>query len=359
MFRITKFLLTSVLFMLNFSIISTVKYDCQLDTDNNEICYIPRLQLTKQDFHIEPVTEHPDTIKEVKLHGHVPILGRGICDSLPNLDTFYADEVAMEEIQEDAFEGCKTLEKIEMTNNNFTKLGRNSLKGLVNLGILNLHGGNIPEIDLDLTSLKNLHTISLTLMNISIFSADTLREQDDLRMLVLCSNNLFDLDVERILSSAPKLEDIYLGENNFKCSRLREMLSVLKARNVRAVTRPFPKERNYCPEKVDGIECLSEEQWEEEVAKLSAELQSLINRKVEVATDRSVELTKEEEETFTGSLAALHKKTQDMIRSQDEIISILEEKLDKVLVILAKKDCDETNSNLGNATTSDESKDIS
>lgn len=300
MFKIIKFLVIPVLIYVNAAY--GAEYLCEI-SDSGERCHIRELNLTSEDYHVEPVADNLNAIKIVHLEGTVPILTNGVCEVMPNLVRFFAENVSLEEIQANAFQGCDNLYELYLYGNNFVNFDRSAFKGMSNLREIWVSGGNVSSIDLDLSDSKKLTVLALRNMGINVFPAETLREQIHLRDLYLYSNNLFDLDVERILQYTPYLRKINLGDNNFKCSRLREMLDILKLRNVEANSFiRHERERDYYPDDINGIHCLTDEQWESEFAKFSVEQQSFIVEgvtKMDEATTEEISVPNKHEVNVT------------------------------------------------------------
>lgn len=223
-----KSLLFLFILFIAFSVSFGKKYNCKL-SNNGKTCTISRLKLTRDDYEIEPVVTYFWAIERFEFQSStVPILASGICDVMPNLKEFYADSVSLEEIEENAFNRCKGLTKISIRHNNLSILPKTTFKGLNELKELRIFGGNLPVFDVDLTDLKELSLLSLCSLSITEFSPGILRAQKKLWRLDLYSNNLYDLNVEELLNFTPKLIFIDLADNNFKCSRLKAIITILK-----------------------------------------------------------------------------------------------------------------------------------
>lgn len=278
MFQNKKILLTLLFILYNFVAASYgVKYKCEI-FNYGERCDIEGLNLTRDSYEIEVDWNYLDHITTIVLHGTVPILSATkICEALPNLERFFAEKVSLEEIEENSFQRCSNLKYLSLDDNKFIKLERNAFQGLSKLETLFIKNGNIIVIDLDLTHLEQLSVLGLRQLNITILPAEVLREQNHLKELYLYSNNLFDLDIERVLTYLPNLQIIHLADNNFKCNRLMEILDLLNNKNIRAWTTVDQlRKRNYTPNKIGEIHCLTDQQWELEYAQLSLEQQSLV-----------------------------------------------------------------------------------
>lgn len=315
---VKKVLVTLVLVLLNSVPIYCTKYKCEIPYLGR--CNINELKLTEDNYDIEPKAENLIAVTTIWLSGTVPILSsERICEAMPNLELFYGHSVSMKKIKGNAFQGCKNLMILHLYSNNFIKIDRNAFQGLTNLKSLTLRGGNVPVLDLDLTNSKYLTALELANLKITAISADILRELTHLEVLRLDSNKLFDLDVEEILKYSPKLEEISLADNNFKCTRLHDILAVLKRKNITAnAFADDQRYRYYTPEKIDGIHCFTDQQWESELSTLPVE-QQLIYNNTETETDEKEWIT--DVTYFTTKLDELQKKQDTQI--SDERIGAL------------------------------------
>lgn len=108
----------------------------------------------------------------------------------------------------------------------------NAFKGLENLEILWLGGGNLPNLHLDLTDNKQLTSLDLSNFKMSTFSIEMLREQRNLKHLYLDNNNLTDLNIEGLLRRSSNVKRISLAGNKLSCSRQKEIRSLLNERHI-------------------------------------------------------------------------------------------------------------------------------
>lgn len=247
------------------------KYEC---FTLGNICVL--YDINSHDGVIEPQAVTPDDITQVSFNGGAKKYTRGVCEAFSNLNKFSLP-VGLTETVANAFEKCTKLKELELLSNQFDKIDKNSFKGLTSLEKLWLSDGVFPIVDLDLTDSKDLKVLAMRRFYISVFPAEILREQSKLEELDLHSNLLFDLNIEKILEYAPHLKKIYFNDNNFKCTRLRTILKVLKEKNVTVdLINTTPFLRTYTPEKVEEILCLSDEQWNLELSKKSPEVQAAI-----------------------------------------------------------------------------------
>ncbi|XP_063697633.1 uncharacterized protein LOC134828585 [Culicoides brevitarsis] len=191
-----------------------VDYQCEIKGIKGEYCYVENLQLTKGNSKIDPKAPTPTDIERVYFNtgNKIPTLSSGICDAFANLERFYAWKSQVEEIQADAFKECGKLELLELGENKIKQVTPAMFNGLANLEDLELY-----------------------------------------------SNELTDLQVDDVVAKMPKLKGIWLADNDFKCSRLEEILTALDNKKVTVYPEFFhPRPRSYTPEKRRGIHCIAD-----------------------------------------------------------------------------------------------------
>lgn len=268
MLTFTKIILSAVFVITCLTFSFGKKYNCDIRVNKKgKTCRLDALNLTRTDYIIEPVTKDATELIRIIITGTVPILAKGICEALPNLKSFEANTLHIEEIEEDAFVACKKLTRLNLHINKLIKLKKNTFSGLVHLEQLFLPGGNLSTIDIDLRGLKQLQIIVLAALNLTVFRPEMIQDQTQLERLALYSNELFNLDIDELLKYTPNLKRIDLADNNFKCSRLEEIVKIARMKNINARTFTYTalrRNRTYTPGNVDGIHCLSDEQFKSE-----------------------------------------------------------------------------------------------
>lgn len=291
------------------SIVLAEKYQCFQQYEHK--CILNDLNVTQDDPIIEPIARNASTVKIVLLHGIVPVLTRHICDTFGStLESFEANNVSLEEIAEDTFFNCRKLSRLHLDENKIVKLHEKAFRGMYQLTKLWFRRASVPLEELYLRDSHNLKMLSFGVCNITSFPVETIRKNvrlENLEELYLYSNNLFDLEFEKLLKYAPNLKKIYLADNNFKCSRLAEILAIARSQKISIDSWYDPDyeiPRSYTPYNIKGIHCLDDELWETEAAKnkfqkisseenLSTDEQLLkLNKKFEIFLDFVLKLQK-------------------------------------------------------------------
>lgn len=134
----------------------------------------------------------------------VPILTSDICETFPNLLSFNAKFVSIEEIHADAFEKCSDLQYLDLFSNPIKKLPERTFAGLSKLNQLYLTGAVLPET-----------------------SEGLFRDMAPLKMLWLMSNKIVSLPA-KVFEGLVNLEKIFLYSNELKDFKVGEALKNLK-----------------------------------------------------------------------------------------------------------------------------------
>lgn len=270
MFKINfiKFLITVALLCTSISVSYCKKYTCKVYNTTEKLLACG-LNVTREDNKIEPVSPEKELseFEYVSLVGSLTVLTSDICKAFINLKLFYAWDIIIDEVKEDAFQPCINIRRIVFHNNSLkNKINKNTFKGLKSLVALEMGYNDLGNVDFDLTD-EVLENVVLYGLNITVYNPEMLHNQPNVHRLALYSNKLFNIDIDTIVKMHPNLKILDLADNNLKCSRLKEILAITKAKNIDA--RSFTvfnkvRERDYIPEKINGIHCLSDEQFEKE-----------------------------------------------------------------------------------------------
>lgn len=306
-------LFTLVIILLNTWTCYGARASCNLNGDR---CDFYGLKMSRDDYVLEVTSNNPNAVKWSHLEDStVPVLASvgTICNALPNLERFHCPGVSVEEVKENAFQGCENLRDVRLHQNNIVKVEVNAFKGLSQLDTLYLN-----------------------------------------------SNKLFDLNVEELLEYLPKLNRILLADNNFKCFRLAEILHLLQARNIQADASVWrERKRNYTPNKLNGIHCLSSSQWESELAMISAEQRNLVKPRtttpqptttekpsgtcpcshetIETLTVKEVDQCSALQENLKTTIQSFETKVETVLKTQDEKISDIQRIIENFSETLRKQ----------------------
>lgn len=214
-------------------------------------------------FRSKPVAD-PLKVKSFEVQSRsLPKLVAGICQGFPNLEKITIGLVDLEEIAPDAFSDCYKLTEVNIFANKLHHLDENLFRINTKLKTVYISSNLLEEIPVNLfKGLTNLRRVQLPGQMFTSISPEVFKDLSHLQILDLSRNHLRDLDVEKLIRYTPELFYIWLRDNDFKCSRLREVMTVLKKAGVTLEKRLVTsRERNYIPQSVDGVECLTDVQF--------------------------------------------------------------------------------------------------
>lgn len=162
-----------------------------------------------------------------------------VCNSFPNLDKVTASRVGIEQFLTTSFANCTKLTHLDLSYNEIKEIGVATFQLLQKLDTLYLYNNNL-----------------------TYFPADSIKGLNQLKKLALISNEIFDIDEEKIKTNCPKLVDFWFNDNNLRCDRIVKIKETLRRLNV----SPFAyiaqaRDRVEEVRKVEDIICLSDAQW--------------------------------------------------------------------------------------------------
>lgn len=308
---IPQILLVIIFFHLNVDA-KLPEFICQVDQDGG--CRFENVILTKSQPNWQPVANTSDysSVVDIQIQWSViPVLTHDICRTFPSIKRFWLYSQHVEEIHENAFENCTKLEIIALVGNPLlTKVPRGLFKNTQRLGTLHIFDNQIQNFELGtFDNLTYLQYLDVKGNNLTIFQPKLLKNNRNLQKLLIYSNELSELDTERLLEYVPKLDYISFNDNEISCVRMVEMVKSLRSRKIYVATNTsIPKKmRYYTQQKVfkDYI-CNPDVSWS-------------------AAHYRKQKDTVHDDENIV-------KKVKEL----EERLSIIEEKLDAILVLLSR-----------------------
>lgn len=182
-----------------------------------------------------------------------------LCETFPNLKHLDLRKLSMKYIEDGALNQCVELKTINFNENDLREIPKNIFNCTKKLKYINLGANNLtsfdPQIIHDLTELDTI-IISRNYLLFLMFKDFPILK--NLKTFEVENNEFFELDVNKMLWKFPNLEQFYMNNNPLDCLTLKEMLAILKEKNVEAsiIVPDKPKTRPYNPEYIDDITCL-------------------------------------------------------------------------------------------------------
>lgn len=226
------------------------------------------INLLKEQRKFQPSASVPnDQVKQVIFDAStIPVFGSDICETFPNVEGIWLENVEIEEFTVDALKECKKLNWFRLVRNPLTDLPRDIFKYNLKLKIVYIEQSPIKEIKEEwFIHLTELEQVSVAGTNIEYFPLEILRNAADLTRLLMYSNNLIDIDVKLILQQFPILNEVLYRNNLISCSRLQQINDAFRAREVYINTAGDLKVRSYSMGDVDGLDCVQDASWIEMV----------------------------------------------------------------------------------------------
>lgn len=299
-----------------------------------------------------PVSDSPFIVKEFEIRNStVKLLTPDICRQFPNIEKFTASEVGIETLDEDTFKDCHNLREIRILRNNIKRFERNLFNRNTNLELLYFGINQLTQIPSELfQNLNKLEDLGFASMKFDKFPKNVFEDLRNLKVLWVYHDALLDLDAEDILRAMPRLEKIYLRDNDFKCTRLRTILDLFKSRNVtldKTIWEGNERVRDYTVSYVEGIECIDDAIYDDIVKRrnVSGEDKPLGNRFDDMMPSgpmnqqlayihKQIVTLKDAYEYKMNELTTAHKAEMDDLRTK---LSIMHQNLDSKMTDMLSK----------------------
>lgn len=125
-----------------------------------------------------------------------------------------------------------------------------------------LDGNRIQVLDCWLQNLTRLTELSVSGNNLTEFDPRLVMYNHKLKILHLTSNDLSDLNVERIVKNHKKLKKLYFDDNEISCVRAVNIIKFLDSHNVASNSFAKFKVRYYTQKGVFGqYKCNGDVEW--------------------------------------------------------------------------------------------------
>lgn len=184
-----------------------------------------------------------------------------LCDSFADVWDLRIWRMKIEIIAQGALNGCKRLKILNLYQNQLQLVDKTLLMNNPELTLVVFTENLIEFIDPQAFA-SNTKLQKVYLDSNCLKSFETLTSLPALTFLVLGSNYILHLDIEKLLLRMTGLKKIYIGDNYFECENLEKILELSKGK-VELVKAEFPRERKIEPSKRDGIECYNKTQLSE------------------------------------------------------------------------------------------------
>lgn len=245
-----------------FSIIEASKgpiYECK---ESGHVCTFENIILSETNYEWQPYTKNRDNIDNVHfVNCTIPVLTGNICKYFSSLREINIRGQYVREIKHNAFYDCQVLARVHLEDNQIEKIEKYTFS-TSNIFRIHLDGNRIRVLDCSLANLANLTELSVRNNNLTEFSPELIRNNHNLEILRLSSNELPDIHVEQIIQVRPTLRELNFDDNEISCVRTVEIINILKRKGIQTGDKFKQKSRYYQQRKVsDGYTCNGDIEW--------------------------------------------------------------------------------------------------
>lgn len=235
-------------------------YKCEIEDD---FCTFWNVDLNETNYRFFPRADRPQTVERVRFYNsNIDVFGPDVCHAFTKLKVLEAYFADVQRITEDAFDSCPNLEKIDFRYHKLTELKPDTFKKTPKLQFLRLDAGELQQLPMKIFSnLTNLTALSLADNKLGLFPAQLVKDLKNLTELWLYSNELKELDERGLIANLPKLQKIYINDNDLKCARIQPIVKAFQEKGVQGLSYMSVRQRHNQVSKVLDIECLNEQQW--------------------------------------------------------------------------------------------------
>lgn len=198
-------------------------------SQNGKLCTITGI--SQNEDHPQFIAEDANAIEILEIKDSaLKIWADVACTTFPNLKELLLVGIGIKEIARNAFRRCSNLEILDLGNNEIRQLNSTSFKGLE----------------------ATLKTLKLYNNKLETFAFD--RTMPQLTRLNLRSNRIHELDEMDLKEKCPKLEKIWINDNDLKCKKVRELFDAFDASKI-CDWIPWNKYRPEQPQRFKNITC--------------------------------------------------------------------------------------------------------
>lgn len=208
-------------------------------TSELDLCTVGSIFRSPTDSNFHLTAPDPAKIERLVIKASQISVWTSVCTTFPNLQKIVASRVGIKQLAPGAFDNCTNLRHLDFSFN------------------------HIKEVPIGLLSpMTHLETLYLYNNNLTYFPADSLKNLKELKKFALISNQIFEIDEDKIVANCPALTDLWFNDNNLRCDRIAKIKSTLKRKNVNPFTYiASPRNRIETVRKEDEHICLSDAQW--------------------------------------------------------------------------------------------------
>lgn len=240
-------------------------FKCLEPHNHMEQCVLENIHLNKTHFKFNIEATSPLQIKWITVYeSTIPVLTSEICNKFPNVENIDLQNIKIEDILEDAFYNCKKVKSVLLNGNRLSKLLHSTFDNNQEIERLEMQYNQIRSIGNPATQYHNLPKLKVLLLHknyLKEFNSMLFRFSENLEVLNLASNDLFDIDEMDLLESFKHLSSIAYNDNQLSCHRVVQINGAFENAGVKISRVDYYNTRFYDVEVYQNIKCLSDTVW--------------------------------------------------------------------------------------------------
>lgn len=204
-------------------------YKCTMEGTK---CTFSGVNLNSTHYEWQPTADDPNMVTAVTFRSSkFPVATKDLCETFPALTSINFREIGIEEIKEDAFHACNELTELILDRNKIKEIPETTF----------LHTKNLIYLDVGYNDLRE-------------FPLELLKENKKLSDLIAWGNDFSDIEAEQIVDFLPSLEKFAVDNNEIACTRMVEIIQMLKAKEINTPAWNYDKTRYYPQERLGIID---------------------------------------------------------------------------------------------------------
>lgn len=253
-------ILICILFSVILSVTATPRQiECILN--ENGLCQFIDVQLTRDDYNFEPISERVNFTGVQFINSSIPILGSDVCDTFPFIQEFRIGNSQLETILPEALENCGEIWLFQAHQNQIKELHWATFRHNTKLEMIYMPSNLLKTIDFrTFRGLKQLNRLDVQSNYLEKFDPEWLKESKNLSSITIYSNELTTFDAESIIELYPKMEIILYDSNLISCVRVEQINVALRAARIEFPALGY-RPRYHEVREIDGIDCVPDESW--------------------------------------------------------------------------------------------------
>lgn len=230
---------------------------------DNSTCLLTQVMVSKSRPNFRLRSPDPDQVRSVFIKDSViPLLTGNICSKFLNMRSLTGNRISIEEIREDAFEDCTRLISVDLSENQIKRISGGLFRNSPALKYFYLESNFVKHVPDDLfKDNPDLAAFNMNHNRLKEVPVKALEHLHDLTVLSLHSNDILNLNEEKINELFPNLQTIELNNNQISCDRWFEIQDSFNEARVKTTDTGLPRNRYHEIIQIGNFFCVGDVDW--------------------------------------------------------------------------------------------------